>query len=68
MERKKYTVFLTGATGIMGKAVFHELSKHLDKINLRLLFHRSAIPKEMTKIINNNKSSIETIFVDLKKL
>ena len=66
MESRKYTVFLTGATGVMGQAVFHELSKHLDKIKLRLLFHRRAIPKEITKIIDNNKSSIETIFGDLK--
>ena len=66
MENKKSIVFLSGASGIMGQAAFHELSKHLDIINLRLLFHRRSIPKEILRIINNNKSSIETIFGDLK--
>jgi len=66
MENKKYTVFLTGATGVMGSAVLTELSHHLDLVNLRLLFHQRSIPKNVSTIINNNKSSIEVIKGDLR--
>ena len=66
MENKKYTVFLTGATGVMGQAVVSELSHHLDPIYLRLLIHKRPIPKSIASIIKNNKSSIEIIYGDLK--
>ena len=66
MKNKKYTVFLTGGTGVMGSAVITELSHHLDLINLRLLFHKRAIPSSISNIIKNNKSSIEVINGDLR--
>jgi len=66
MESKKYTVFLTGATGVMGQAVVMELSHHLDLVNLRLLIHKRAIPNSISSIIKNNKSSIELINGDLR--
>ena len=66
MENKKYTVFLTGGTGVMGSAVIKELSHHLDLINLRLLFHKRPIPSDIYTIINNYDSSIEVINGDLR--
>jgi len=66
MENKKYTVFLTGATGVMGFVVLTELSHHLDLLNLRLLIYERIIPKNVSTIINNNKSSIEVIKGDLR--
>ena len=66
MENKKYTVFLTGGTGIMGQAVLSELSHHLNLINLRLLFHKRSIPNSISSILKNNKSSIEIIYGDLR--
>ena len=66
MESKKYTVFLTGATGVMGQAVVMELSHHLDLVNLRLLLHKRAIPNSISSIIKNNKNSIELINGDLR--
>ena len=66
MEDKKVTVFLTGGTGVMGSAAVEELSHHLDKINLRLLLHQRKIPSNVATIINQNKSTIETIQGDLK--
>ena len=66
MEKAKYTVFLTGGTGVMGHAVIEELSHHLDIINLRLLIHRRNIPSDISTIINNHKDSIEIIKGDLR--
>ena len=66
MEDKKVTVFLTGGTGVMGSAAVESLSKHLDKINLRLLLHERKIPSNVSTIINQNKSSIQTIQGDLR--
>ena len=66
MESKKYTVFLTGGTGVMGQTVVSELSHHLNIINLRLLIHKRAIPSTISSIIKNNPSSIETIPGDLR--
>ena len=66
MENKKYTVFLTGATGVMGSAVLTELSSHLDLLNLRLLVYGKSIPSNVSTIIKNNKSSIEVIKGDLR--
>ena len=65
-EKKKYTVFLTGGTGVMGEAVISELSHHLDIINLRLLFHQRSIPSTISNIIYNNLNSIEVIKGDLR--
>ena len=66
MENKKYTVFLTGATGVMGSAVLTELSNHLDLLNLRLLLIEKKIPSNISTLIKNNKSSIEVIKGDLR--
>ena len=66
MENKKYTVFLTGATGVMGSAVLTELSNHLDLLNLRLLVYGKSIPSNVSTIIKNNPSSIEVIKGDLR--
>ena len=66
MDNTKYTVFLTGGTGVMGKAVIEELSHHLDLINLRLLIHKRTVPSSISSIIKNNKSSIEIINGDLR--
>ncbi len=66
MENKKYTVFLTGVTGVMGQAVITELSHHFDKINLSLLFHKRSIPNSISTIIKQNHSSIEIINGDLR--
>ena len=66
MEDKKYTVFLTGGTGVMGQAVVSELSHHFDLINLRLLIHKRSIPSIISTIIKNNQSSIEIINGDLR--
>ena len=64
--KKKFKVFLTGATGIMGKSVLKELSHHLDIISLRLLIYENYIPNSISSITNNNKSSIEIIYGDLR--
>ena len=66
MESKKPLVFLTGGTGVMGQAAVEALSHHLDKINLRLLIHERKIPNVISTIINQNKSTIETINGDLR--
>ena len=66
MEDKKPLVFLTGGTGVMGQAVVQELSHHLDKINLRLLIHERKIPSVVSTIINQNRTTIETIQGDLR--
>ena len=66
MEDKKPLVFLTGGTGVMGQAVVQELSHHLDKINLRLLIHERKIPSVLSTIINQNRTTIETIQGDLR--
>ena len=66
MENKKYRVFLTGATGVMGSAVLTELSHHLDLLNVRLLLHKRSIPSNVSTIIKNNPSSIEVIKGDLR--
>ena len=66
MEDKKYTVFLTVGTGVMGQAVVSELSHHFDLINLRLLIHKRSIPSIISTIIKNNQSSIEIINGDLR--
>ena len=66
MENKKYRVFLTGATGVMGSAVLTELSHHLDLVNVRLLLHKRSIPSNVSTIIKNNPSSIEVIKGDLR--
>ena len=66
MEKKKYTVFLIGGTGVMGEAVIEELCHHLDIINLRLLFHQRSIPSTISKILYNNLDSIEVIKGDLR--
>jgi len=64
--KKKFTVFLTGATGIMGQAVLKELSHHLELINLRLLLYETFIPNSISPIVRNNMSSIEIIHGDLR--
>ena len=66
MEKKKYTVFLTGASGIMGSAVLKELSHYLNLINLRLLLFEKTIPNSISAIIKNNEDSIEVIKGDLR--
>ena len=66
MEDKKPLVFLTGGTGVMGQAVIEELSHHLDKVNLRLLIHERKIPSVVSTIINQNRTTIETIQGDLR--
>ena len=66
MENKKYTIFLTGGTGIMGQAVLSELSHHLDIINLRLLIYKKVIPSSISSIIKKYKFSIEIINGDLR--
>ena len=66
MENKKYTVFLTGVTGVMCQAVITELSHHFDKINLSLLFHKRSISNSISTIIKQNHSSIEIINGDLR--
>lgn len=38
---EKTTVFMTGATGVMGTAALREFSKHLDRFELRLLVRPS---------------------------
>ena len=63
---EKYTVFLTGGSGIMGQAVIEELSHHLDIINLRLLLHKKSFPSRISSIINENQDSIEIIRGDLR--
>ena len=64
--KAKYKVLLTGATGIMGQSVLKELSHHLDLIDLRLLIYEDRIPKSISPITNNNKSSIEIVYGDLR--
>jgi thioester reductase-like protein len=64
--KAKYKVFLTGATGIMGQYVLKELSHHLDLLDLRLLIYENSIPKSISSITNNNKSSIEIVYGDLR--
>ena len=66
MEKEKYTVFLTGASGIMGSAVLKELSQYLNLINLRLLLFEKTIPSSISDIIKNNEDSIEVIKGDLR--
>lgn len=44
--KKKKTVFLTGATGIMGWAGLEELSRRLDHFNVTVLIRPSKVNKE----------------------
>ena len=63
----KKTVFITGATGIMGQATLNEFVKHLDEFKLKLLILPN---KESKKVINKyikkyGKENFEIIWGDL---
>ena len=46
MEQSKKTIFLTGATGTMGRAGLVELSKRLDHFNVVVLARPSQVNRE----------------------
>ncbi|KAK8867255.1 hypothetical protein M9Y10_010232 [Tritrichomonas musculus] len=63
----KKTVFITGATGVMGQATLNEFVKHLDEFKLKLLILPN---KESKRVINRyikkyGKENIEIIWGDL---
>ncbi|KAK8898027.1 hypothetical protein M9Y10_000277 [Tritrichomonas musculus] len=67
INRKK-TVFITGATGVMGKATLDEFVQHLNEFQIKLLVRPSKQNKKMmAKYLSkyNEEKSIEIIWGDL---
>ncbi|RHJ91145.1 NAD-dependent epimerase/dehydratase family protein [Parabacteroides bouchesdurhonensis] len=62
--KSKKTVFLTGATGTMGKAGLEELSKRTDHFNITLLARPSKVNKQKLAAYEN-KEGIRIVWGDL---
>lgn len=62
--RTKKTIFLTGATGTMGRAGLHELEKRLDRFNITLLARPSEVNKKKLAQYMN-REGIRIVWGDL---
>ena len=60
----KKTVFITGATGVMGMAALRELARHPDRFNIRLLVRKSKRNERKLRDYLH-KSGISVIWGDL---
>ena len=61
--RMKTTVFLTGATGVMGQAGLHELLAHKENYNIRVLARKS---KKNLQLLAPVEKDIEIVWGDLQ--